>query len=105
MPLSELSPEAERQVNVFGSNVDASFGKGGALIKQLFDLIFDGAIKPNIDINAIDKGWIEALLKRIAPFIEGSGPFLKILASLLPLLMVFLAPSPDAKKPTNVTTI
>ncbi len=104
MPISELSPEAERQVNVFGSNVDASFGKGGALIKKLLDVLFDETIKPNIDITAIDKDWIAAILKKLAPFIEGSGPFLKILASLLPLLMVFLAPTP-AKKPTNVTTI
>ncbi len=104
MPISELSPEAERQVNVFGSNVDASFGKGGALIKKILDMIFDDAIKPNIDIDGIDKDWIAAILKKIAPFIQGSGPFLKILASLLPLLMVFL--NKETKpKPSNVTSI
>jgi hypothetical protein len=106
MPIRDLHPEAEVQANAFASSVDKSFGKGGALVKKILDLLFDDVVKPNIDVDAIDKNLIADLLKRLAPLFANAGPFLKLLASLLPVLLVFLNKTPvkpNAKD--KITTI
>lgn len=94
MPIRELHPEAEVQVNAMAASVDKSFGKGGALIKRLLDVLFDDAVKPNVDLDAIDKNLIAEILKKLAPLFANAGPFLKIVAVVLPILLSFLNKTP-----------
>jgi hypothetical protein len=106
MPLTELSAPAQTQVDVFAAKVDEAFGDGyGGKIKDLIEKLFDG-LKPMVDPK-VDVAWLDDLLKKLAPLIGKSGPFLKVLAALLPILLTFLAKTPDAKPKTKdkITTI